>query len=85
MVGTTSFDYLRADFWRLVPIDPVVGIRWNPANSALMRRGQAPFSSFGVGGRIRYELDHILQIQDYGAPMVYYLPNLRVVSASPQI
>jgi hypothetical protein len=77
-----NFKEFRETFWQLVEADSAVGAGWSPANRARMSRGWAPFvpEQFAIGGRAKFELEHIREIQDFGIQMVYYLPNIRVVS-----
>jgi RHS repeat-associated protein len=77
-----SFAHMRAEFWRLVEADPILSAGWSSSNQALISLGKAPFAplAYRIGGRMRYELEHIKEIQDFGAGMVYYLPNIRVAS-----
>ena len=80
-----TFDAYRAALWKEVAADPALAGQFNERNIERMVDGKAPFSPPGeqVGGRKRFELDHIDQLQHGGA--VYDADNLRVVTPRAHI
>jgi filamentous hemagglutinin len=71
-----SFDEFRQAFWDEVAHDPVLSQQFGPNSLREMQAGRAPFAppSEQVGGRIKYEIDHMTEIQ-YGGN-VYDMNNL---------
>lgn len=71
-----NFDHFRQEFWKAVYRDPVLRQQFSPSNQTLMRAGNAPFApeTQQVGGRMRYEIDHLDELQ-YGGN-VYDMDNL---------
>jgi len=71
-----SFDEFREAFWQEVANDPVLSQQFGPNSLREMQAGRAPFApaSEQVGGRIKYEIDHMTEIQDGGN--VYDMNNL---------
>ena len=63
-----NFDHFRQEFWMAVSRDPVLNSQFSTSNQALIRNGGAPFSTSGqqVGGRKRFELDHVQELQNGG-------------------
>jgi hypothetical protein len=78
-----SFDEFRRAFWTEVGKDPSLRaefVRLNPRNATELDAGRSPFAPLSqqVGGRTKYELDHIIEIQN-GGP-VFGMNNLRILS-----
>lgn len=71
-----TFDDFREAFWRAVGGDSNLASQFSTANQRLMRQGFAPVShsSQQVGKRIKYELDHLQEIQHGGN--VYDMNNI---------
>jgi RHS repeat-associated protein len=71
-----SFDKFREAFWEEVANDPALSRQFGPNSLREMQAGRAPFAppSEQVGGRIKYEIDHMTEIQDHGN--VYDMNNL---------
>ncbi|QJB56882.1 DUF637 domain-containing protein [Pseudodesulfovibrio sp. zrk46] len=71
-----DFNEFRRAFWTEVGNDPVLSKQFNPGNQQLMKDGYAPFPDLKqqVGGRKRYELDHVEELQHGGN--VYDMNNI---------
>lgn len=71
-----SFKDFREAFWREVAGDPVLRQQFGKNSLREMEAGRAPFAPGPgrAGGRVKYELDHMVEIQDGGA--VYDLRNI---------
>ena len=77
-----SFDAFRGAFWTEVGNDPELATQFTPQNVTMMRNGNAPIAPLDGqnGQRIRFELDHVEEIQDGGD--VYDMDN--IVTKTPQ-
>lgn len=73
-----DFGEFRSAFWKEVANDPVISKQFDARSIGNMKNGKAPVSVFDerVGGRIKYELDHNVEIQNGGN--VYDLNNIIV-------
>ncbi len=73
-----NFDAFREAFWSAVSQDPALTASFNADNIARMAAGKAPYAigTQQVGGRMVYELDHVIELQN-GGP-VYDMNNLFV-------
>ncbi|MCG3680101.1 filamentous hemagglutinin N-terminal domain-containing protein [Aliarcobacter butzleri] len=73
-----SFDEFRSAFWKEVANDSALSKQFDRNNITLMKDGKAPYSIVNeqVGGRVKYELDHNIEIQNGGN--VYDLNNIIV-------
>lgn len=71
-----SFNDFRKAFWIEVSMDKNLSSQFSDKNRELMSSGQAPIAikSQQVGGRMRYEIDHQIEIQNGGG--VYDMNNL---------
>lgn len=71
-----SFDQFRESFWREVAQDSNLSAQFGPNSLREMQAGRAPFAlgSSRVGGRVKYEIDHMVDIQQGGG--VYDMNNL---------
>jgi filamentous hemagglutinin len=74
----SSFDEFREAFWQEVAQDPTLRRQFGPNSVREMQAGRAPFApgSGRLGGRIKYEIDHMIEIQ-YGGG-VYDMNNMIV-------
>ncbi|WP_339326601.1 hypothetical protein [Aliarcobacter butzleri] len=63
-----SFDEFRSAFWKEVANDSALSKQFDRNNITLMKDGKAPYSIVNeqVGGRVKYELDHNIEIQNGG-------------------
>jgi len=80
-----NFDRFREAFWSEVAKDPSLVKQFSKQNSSRMSQGRAPFSpdSEQVGGRERFELDHINPIGQGGE--VYNIENLSIKTPKAHI
>ena len=80
-----TFDAYREAVWKEVAADPDLARQFSAPNRAAMARGRAPFAppTEQIGGRQRFELDHIGQLQHAGA--VYDADNLRIMTPRQHI
>ena len=71
-----AFDNFREAFWKAVAADSDLSQQFGPSSLREMTAGRAPFApaSGQVGGRIKYEIDHLNEIQNGGG--VYDMNNL---------
>ncbi len=81
----SSFDKFREAFWVAVGHDPELLGQFNLRNIAFLKRGYAPYPQVEeqLGGRVKFEIHHVLPIKDGGA--VYNIDNLRIVTAKHHI
>ena len=72
----SDFNAFRKAFWGEVASDPVLSKQFSPSNLIEMKKGNAPFAAItqSSGGRVKYELDHSIEIQNGGG--VYDMENL---------
>jgi filamentous hemagglutinin len=71
-----TFGDFREAFWREVSADSVLNRQFGSSSLIEMQSGRAPYAP-GIGragGRIKYEIDHMNEIQDGGG--VYDMNNL---------
>ncbi|BCS88804.1 hypothetical protein PSDVSF_20460 [Pseudodesulfovibrio sediminis] len=71
-----SFNDFRKSFWQEVAADPVLSKQFSAGNRTIMKKGNAPYASIDeqVGGRVKYELDHVQELQHGGN--VYDMNNI---------
>jgi filamentous hemagglutinin len=71
-----DFNESREAFWKEVAADPVLSKQFGNSDRYLMKNGRPPVAVKGqqVGGRKRYELDHVIEIQNGGG--VYDMDNI---------
>ncbi|PCE69340.1 S-type pyocin domain-containing protein [Salinivibrio sp. YCSC6] len=81
----SSFDAFRKAFWTEVASDKELAEQFNGTNLNTMKNGRAPFcrKRERVGGRVKYEIHHVDEIQHGGE--VYNVDNLKVVSPKTHI
>ncbi|SHG17529.1 hypothetical protein SAMN02745781_04150 [Vibrio gazogenes DSM 21264] len=74
----SSFDGFRKAFWKAVSEDTNLMSQFSRANQRIIKRGGSPFviPEETVGGRDRFEIHHVEEIQHGGA--VYDVDNMRV-------
>jgi filamentous hemagglutinin len=75
-----NFDKFREAFWMEVAADPVLSKQFSKSNRKLMSDGYAPYAVDleHVGGRVKYELDHAVELQHGGN--VYDMNNIVIRS-----
>ena len=71
-----TFDDFRAAFWKAAANDPVLSKQFLPGSLNQMKQGKAPFVKKveKVGKRVKYELDHMQELQHGGN--VYDMNNI---------
>ncbi|WP_197413128.1 S-type pyocin domain-containing protein, partial [Vibrio sp. MEBiC08052] len=76
----SSFDGFRKAFWKAVSRDETLIMQFNDLNLNTMKNGRAPFcrKRDRVGGRVKFELHHVEEIQRGGK--VYDVDNIRVTT-----
>ncbi|MDW6093302.1 S-type pyocin domain-containing protein [Vibrio rhizosphaerae] len=81
----SSFDGFRKAFWKAVSRDEVLSSQFNEGNQELIRNGFAPFPRFReqVGGREKYEIHHVEEIQHGGS--VYDVDNMTITTPKNHI
>ncbi|SIO96726.1 Colicin-E2 [Vibrio spartinae] len=81
----SSFDGFRKAFWKAVSQDEVLSSQFNEGNQELIQNGFAPFPRFKeqVGGREKYEIHHVEEIQ-YGGS-VYDVDNMTITTPKNHI
>lgn len=81
----SSFDAFRKAFWTEISHSEQLKEQFVGTNLNTMKNGRAPFCRKGerVGGRVKYELHHVDEIQNGGE--VYNVDNLRVVTPRKHI
>ncbi|WNJ97206.1 HNH endonuclease signature motif containing protein [Vibrio ruber] len=82
-----EFAQVEGDFasWKAVSRDEVLSSQFNEGNQELIRNGFTPFPRFReqVGGREKYEIHHVEEIQHGGK--VYDVDNIRVTTPKNHI
>ncbi|WP_226596894.1 S-type pyocin domain-containing protein [Marinobacter nauticus] len=75
-----SFDRFREAFWLEVSGDHTLLSQFKGSNQELIKQGYAPFPRFRdqAGGREKYEIHHLEEIQNGGA--VYDLDNMTITT-----
>ncbi|ASA58016.1 hypothetical protein BSQ33_20145 [Vibrio gazogenes] len=81
----SSFDGFRKAFWKAVSQDEILSSQFNEGNQELIQNGFAPFPRFKeqVGGREKYEIHHVEEIQ-YGGS-VYDVDNMTITTPKNHI
>ena len=80
-----TFDEFRDAFWMEVAKDPELSKQFIARNLGNMRKGNAPAvpDSEKVGGKIKFELDHIDPIAKGGS--VYDVDNIQIMTPKAHI
>ena len=80
-----TFKKFREAFWMEVAKDPELSKQFIARNQANMKNGNAPFvpKSERVGGKIKFELDHIDPIAKGGS--VYDVDNIQIMTPKAHI
>lgn len=75
----------RSDFWQAMYNVPEMRSLFNPANQALMAQGRAPFApqSLSYAARAKYEINHIVPIEEGGSPLD--LGNMEVLAPQTHV
>ncbi|MGE8496338.1 MAG: S-type pyocin domain-containing protein [Pseudomonas sp.] len=81
----SRFDDFREAFWEEIAADPELSSQFNSRNRAYLAKGHAPAARKNdhVGGRIKYELHHIVELSKGGA--VYDVDNIAVTTPKRHI
>ena len=79
------FSDLQTAIWKEVAKHPELFEQFNSLNKTQIQKGNAPICPHDCrkGGRMRYEIHHIDQIQHGGE--VYHIDNLRINTAKNHI
>jgi hypothetical protein len=80
-----NFRKFREAFWRAVSRVPALTQSFSTQNVAEMAAGRAPFARVAdqVGGRVKFELDHIETLEIVGKRTLYSMDEIMI--ASPRV
>ncbi|OCH17618.1 S-type pyocin domain-containing protein [Aliivibrio logei] len=81
----SNFDAFRKAFWTEIQKDKILTEQFSGSNISTMMKGRAPFprKRDRVGGRVKYEIHHVKEIQHDGS--VFDVDNMKITTPKNHI